>query len=49
MPVEGTKFREVDKAWRILMNRISDNPKALDVMEMEELGDILKEAHSKLE
>jgi dynein heavy chain len=32
MPVEGTKFREVDRAWRSLMNRINENPKALDVI-----------------
>lgn len=49
MPVEGTKFREVDRAWRSLMGRIAENPKALDVIEIEELGDILKECNSKLE
>jgi hypothetical protein len=32
MPVEGTKFREVDRAWRNLMNRINENPKSLEVI-----------------
>ncbi len=49
MPVEGTKFREVDRAWRSLMNKISENPKALDVIKMDELGDTLRECHAKLE
>jgi len=49
MPVEGTKFGEVDIAWRSMMNRISDNAKAIEVIKIEELGDILKEANSKLE
>ena len=48
MPVEGTKFREVDRALRILMNKISDNPKSADVMKIDDLGDILREADSKL-
>lgn len=49
MPVEGTKFREVDRAWRNLMNRINDKPQALDVIEITELGDTLKECNAKLE
>jgi dynein heavy chain, axonemal len=49
MPVEGQKFKEVNIAWHNMMNRIHDNPRALDVIEIEELGDILKTANTKLE
>lgn len=31
------------------MSRINENPKALDVIQIEELGDTLKECHKKLE
>jgi len=34
MPVEGSKFREVNIAWHNLMNRINDNPNALDVAKL---------------
>jgi len=38
MPLEGTKFREVDKAWKKLMDKVVNNPAAYTVMEIEELG-----------
>lgn len=49
MPVEGQKFKEVNIAWHNMMNRIHDNPRALDVIEIEELGEILKTSNTKLE
>ena len=49
MPVEGRNFKEVDRAWKNLMVRINEEPAALTVMAIEELGDILKGAHAKLE
>jgi len=49
MPTEGQKFKEVNIAWHNLMNRIHDNPAALEVMKIEELGSILKKANTKLE
>ena len=49
MPVEGSKFKEVNIAWHNLMNRINENPAALKVVEIEELGTILKAANEKLE
>lgn len=49
MPVEGQKFKEVNISWHKLMNRIHDNPRALDVIEIQELGNILKNANNKLE
>ena len=38
MPVEGSKFKEVNIAWHNLMNRINEDPRALTVIEIEELG-----------
>lgn len=38
MPLEGTKFREVDKAWKKLMDKVVNNPAAYTVMEIDELG-----------
>jgi len=49
MPLEGTKFREVDKSWKKLMDKVVNNPSAYTVMEIEELGQVLNEAHAKLE
>lgn len=49
MPVEGTKFKEVNIAWRELMARINKDPAATTVIEMEELSSILKSANEKLE
>ena len=49
MPVEGRKFKEVNIAWQNLMNRINGAPRALTVVEYEELGGILKSAFDKLE
>lgn len=49
MPLEGTKFREVDKSWKKLMDKVVNNPSAYTVMEIEELGQVLNESHAKLE
>ena len=49
MPVEGSKFKEVNTSWHNLMNRVNDDPSAKTVMEIEELGQILKLANEKLE
>jgi dynein heavy chain len=49
MPVEGTKFREVDRAWRTLMARVKENSKALEVIRFDDLGQTLQESNSKLE
>jgi len=49
MPVEGAKFREVNIAWKKLMNKVNDNPSALEVIKYDELGPILKTANEKLE
>ena len=49
MPIEGRNFKEVDRAWKNLMIKINENPAALTVMEIEELGEILNGANTKLE
>jgi len=49
MPIEGSKFKEVNHAWHNLMNRVNANPAALTVIKIEELGTILKAANEKLE
>lgn len=49
MPVEGNIFRQVDNSWKQLMQSISENTRALDVMKIEGLGKILTECHKKLE
>jgi dynein heavy chain len=49
MPVEGQKFKEVNIAWHELMNKIHANPAALQVIEIEDLGQTLKAASIKLE
>jgi hypothetical protein len=49
MPVEGQKFKEVNAAWHGMMSKIVADPRALTVIEIEELGKTLKEADAKLE
>ena len=49
MPQEGRKFKEVDQGWRELMHKVNENPSSLDVIKIEGLGEILKQAHAKLE
>jgi len=49
MPIEGRKFKDVNIAWCALMERINKNPNALDVVQIEEMGQILKSADDKLE
>jgi dynein heavy chain len=49
MPVEGTKFREVDRAWKNLMNKVNTNTAALEVIKLDDLGQTLRDANSKLE
>lgn len=50
MPVEGNKFREVDKVWRNkIMNEVMKNPYAMNVAKIDGLKRMLDEAHAKLE
>lgn len=49
MPVEGNKFREVDKDWRALMKQVKDDPRAYSVIKIPNLHDIVYNAHYKLE
>ena len=49
MPVEGAKFREVNTSWHNLMLKINEDPSAKTVMEISDLGQILKVANEKLE
>jgi hypothetical protein len=49
MPVEGTKFREVDRAWKNLMNKVNTNTAALEVIKLDDLGQTLRDANAKLE
>jgi dynein heavy chain len=49
MPVEGNKFREVDKDWRMLMKQVKDDPSALQVIKIPGLHDIVFNAYAKLE
>jgi len=38
MPVEGSKFKEVNNSWHNLMVRIHSDERALTVIEIKELG-----------
>jgi dynein heavy chain len=49
MPTEGKLFKEVNKAWFNMMNRIVEDPSALTVIDIEDLGTILKKANERLE
>jgi hypothetical protein len=49
MPVEGRKFKDVNISWCDLMLRINSEPRALTVVELEDLGSVLKIADEKLE
>jgi dynein heavy chain, axonemal len=49
MPVEGNKFREVDKDWRMLMKQVAEDPSALNVIKIPGLHDIVFNAYAKLE
>lgn len=49
MPTEGRKFKDVNISWQQLMKRIYSDPNALTVVEIAELGSILKIADEKLE
>jgi hypothetical protein len=49
MPVEGQQFKEVNIAWHNLMVRIDNDSSAFTVIDIEDLGDILKKANIKLE
>jgi dynein heavy chain len=49
MPVEGNKFREVDKDWRALMKTVKDDPRAYSVIKIPNLHEIVYNAHHKLE
>jgi dynein heavy chain len=49
MPVEGRKFRVVDKTWREIMNETSINPKILTVIRIPNLLNKLSESNILLE
>jgi hypothetical protein len=49
MPVEGGIFKDVDYQWRVLMSEINANPKAMVVMENQNIGTTLRECFAKLE
>jgi len=49
MPVEGKKFRLVNASWKALMERIKRDERALTVIDIMELGAILKKANANLE
>jgi len=49
MPVEGQQFKEVNIAWHNLMVRIDGDSRAFTVIEIDDLGDVLKLCNSKLE
>ena len=49
MPVEGSKFKEVNKAWHNMMEEVHADPSANTVMRNKEIGGILKIANEKLE
>ena len=49
MPIEGQKFKEVNAAWHGMMTLVNSDPRALTVIEIETLGQTLKEANAKLE
>jgi len=49
MPVEGNKFKEVDKDWRMLMNCVKADSSALNVIKIPGLHDIVFNAYAKLE
>lgn len=49
MPVEGQQFKEVNIAWHNLMVRIDNDPRAFTVIEIDDLGETLKLANTKLE
>lgn len=49
MPVEGGIFKDVDYQWRMMMTDINSNPKALVIMENNQIGTTLRECFAKLE
>ena len=49
MPIEGAKFKEVDSNWKLIMSRINQNPKIMEVTKNKKLLDQLKDAHKTLE
>jgi dynein heavy chain len=49
MPVEGKKFKAVDKTWRDTMSRVSENPKILVVTAVPQLLTKLRESDALLE
>jgi dynein heavy chain len=49
MPVEGNKFREVDKDWRALMKQVKEDPRAYSVIKIPNLHETVFHAYAKLE
>lgn len=49
LPYEGGKFREVDMAWRDLMNEINKIPQVIHFTKNRNFLDILKESMENLE
>ena len=49
MPIEGKKFKNVDKSWRDIMNATAENPKILKAATVPNMLNRLKEANTLLE
>ena len=49
LPNEGKLFREVDKSWRSMMEKVNLDKKALSVTKIENIKENLDENHQKLE
>jgi dynein heavy chain, axonemal len=49
MPVEGNKFREVDKVWRRLMALVAEDCKAYSVIKIDNLRGMVFDSYAKLE
>ena len=48
MPVEGQKFKEVDRSWKTIMNKVKANDAALVVIEIDGLSKSMKDNNDKL-
>ena len=49
MPVEGQKFKVVDRSWKTIMNKVKANDAALVVIEIDGLSKSMKDNNDKLE
>ena len=49
MPEEGSKFQKVDKTWKDLISKTHDNPKVMNVIEINNLLQNLQKCTQHLE